>query len=248
MARIDIVMQGSSLRTDQGSLGICTIALIRNHGNMILDTGHFGTRRYVLSSLQRLGVKPSDIDQVILSHAHWDHALNLELFPKATVIINSKELDFLNRVKGDDWATPSVISLLLDRMKVRSIEGDEDLTDDVRVLETPGHSPGHQSVSVKTDRGTILFTQDAMPTLRSYHRGLPDFITTTEQEARRSIKKLKELNPSTYYPGHDRPFHIIDGIPTYMEHSSLGIIVRRENEENFRIILGTEEAEKPEKI
>jgi glyoxylase-like metal-dependent hydrolase (beta-lactamase superfamily II) len=248
MARFDIIMQGSSLRTDQASLGICTIALIRDRGTILLDTGHFGTRRQVLASLERLGVKPVDIDHVILSHAHWDHSLNLELFPKATVVINSKELDFIHRVKGDDWATPNVIAILLDRMKVQTTKGDEDLTDDVRVIETPGHSPGHQAVLVKTDEGGALFTQDAMPTMRSYLRGLPDFIVTTEREARRSVEKLKGLNPTLYYPGHDRPFRIVDGRPEYVGHSTLGIIVRRETEENFRIVLGTEEAEKPERM
>ena len=246
MARLDIVMQGSSLRTDQASLGICTIALIRDHGNILLDTGHFGTRRQILSSLELLGVKPLDIDRVILSHAHWDHSLNLELFPRATVIINAKELDFVRKVKGDDWATPRVIALLLEKMKVQTMDGEEDLTNEVRVIETPGHSPGHQAVLVKMDKGRALFTQDAMPTLRSYLRGLPDFITTTEKEARRSIERLKELNPSLYYPGHDRPFRVVDGDPEYVGHLSLGVIVRRETEENFRIVLGTEEAEKPE--
>jgi len=248
MARLDIVMQGSSLRTDQASLGICTIALIRDKGNMLLDTGHFGTRRYILASLGRLGVKPAEIDCVVLSHAHWDHSLNLELFPKATVVINSKELDFIHRLRGDDWATPNIVALLLDRMKVQTIEGDTDLTDDVRAIETPGHSPGHQAVLVETDKGTVLFTQDAMPTMRSYLRGLPDFIVTTEQEARRSVEKLKGLKPDLYYPGHDRPFRIVDGRPEYVGHSSLGIIVRRETEENFRIVLGTEDAEKSEKM
>jgi len=248
MARFDIVMQGSSLRTDQALLGICTIALIRDHGNMLLDTGHFGTRRQLLGSLERLGVRPPDIDRVIISHAHWDHSLNLELFPKATVVINSKELDFVRRARRDDWATPSVIALLLDRMRIQTTEGDEDLTDEVRVVETPGHSIGHQAVLIKTDKGAVLFTQDAMPTMRSYLRGLPDYITTTEEEARKSIEKLKELDPDVYYPGHDRPFRIVDGRLAYVGHSSLGVIVRRETEENFRIVLGTEEAEKPEKM
>jgi metal-dependent hydrolase (beta-lactamase superfamily II) len=60
-------MQGSSLRTDQASLGICTIALIQDQGNMLLDTGHFGTRRQILEALKKLGVRPVDIDRVILS-------------------------------------------------------------------------------------------------------------------------------------------------------------------------------------
>lgn len=248
MAKFDIVMQGSNLRTDQALLGICTIALIRDNGKTLLDTGHFGTRRHIITSLEKMGIKPVDIDRVILSHAHWDHSLNLELFPKATVIINAKELDFIRRSRGNDLATPNVIALLLEKIKIQTTEGDENLTDDVRLIETPGHSPGHQSILIKTNKGTALFTQDAMPTMRSYLRELPDFITTTEKEAKESIEKIKELNPNIYYPGHDRPFHVVNGKPKYLDHSTFGIIVRRETEENFRIILGTEEAEKPVRI
>jgi len=248
MARLDIVMQGSSFRTNLTSLGICTIALIREKDNVLLDTGHFGNRRQVLDALKSLGLSPSDIDRVILTHSHWDHALNLEIFSHATVLINSKELAHIRSVKGGDWATPSAVGLIMGRMKTQTTTGDQALSDDIRVIETPGHSPGHQSVLVRTEKGTALLTGDAMPTLRSYFRGLPDYITTTEEEARRSIAKLKELKPDVYYPGHDRPFHIVNARPEYLAHSELKVVFRRETEENFGIILSTEEPEKPEKI
>lgn len=210
---------------------------------MLIDTGHFGTRKQILDSLSRFNVKPSEIDNVILSHAHWDHSLNLELFPKATVIINAKELDFIRN--RSDFEIPSMLAMLLEKMQLQTTEGDEDLTDDIRIIETPGHTIGHQAILIKTDRETALFTQDAMPTLRSYLRGVPDYIKTTEKEARKSIKKLQQLNPNIYYSGHDRSFRIVDGIPEYTEHSALEIIVRRETEENLRIALKTEKAEKP---
>ncbi|MDQ1280459.1 MAG: hypothetical protein QG670_1722 [Thermoproteota archaeon] len=248
MARFNIVMQGSNIRTDQGSIGLSTVALIDSHARILLDTGHFGTRRYLLNSLKKLGISPSDIDIVIVSHAHWDHSLNLDLFQKATIVINAKEFDFIHRVDENNWATPRIIASLLDSMKIRKTVGDQDIFDDVRVIETPGHSVGHQAVLIKTDEGPVLFTQDAIPTLRSYHRGIPDYVTTNEQEARRSVVKLKEVNPSIYYPGHDRPFRISDGTPRYVGHSSLGVIIRRETEENLRIVMGTEDPEKPEMI
>jgi len=248
MARLNILMQGSSFRTNLASLGICTIALIRGGDNILVDTGHFGNRRLILDALKRLGLTPSDIDKVILTHSHWDHALNLELFSDATVIINSKELAYIRSIEGYDLATPIVLGQIMEKMKIQIMTGDRDLSDDIRVIETPGHSQGHQAILVWLEEGTALFTGDAMPTLRSYFRGLPDFITTNEDEARRSIVKLKELKPDVYYPGHDRPFHIVNGSPKYLAHSELKVIFRRETEENFGIVLGTEDSEKPEKI
>jgi len=248
MARLDILIQGSSFRTDIASLGICTIALIRERDNMLVDTGHFGTRRQVLRGLELLGLTPRDIGRVILTHSHWDHALNLELFRHATVLVNARELAHLNSIRGDDWATSSVMKLLMETMKLQSIRGDEQVSDDVTLVETPGHSPGHQSVLVKTSEGRVLLSGDAMPTLRSYFRGLPDFITSTEEEARRSIEKLKMLKPDVYYPGHDRPFHIVKGEAEYVGQSELKVIFRRETEENFSVTLCTEMSEKPEKV
>jgi glyoxylase-like metal-dependent hydrolase (beta-lactamase superfamily II) len=248
MAKLNIIMQGSGFRTNLVSLGICTIALIGDRGNMLVDTGHFGNRRQIIDALKHLDLSPLDIDKVILTHSHWDHSLNIELFRNATVYINSKELSHARSVKGDDWATSVSLGMILDKMKTDIQVGDMDLSNDVRVIECPGHSPGHQAVLVRTDEGTALFSGDAMPTLRSYMRGLPDFISTTEDEARRSINKLKSLKPETFYPGHDRPFRINGGKPEYLSHSEIKVIFRREIEENFGIALGTEEADRPEKV
>lgn len=248
MAKFDVVLQGTSFRTNLASIGISTVALVRGDDNTIIDTGHFGNRRQLLNSLESLGLKPSEIDTVILTHSHWDHILNLELFRDAEVVINSNELRFALSIKGFDWATPSYIGSMLENMKVKEVNGDQTLSKDVRVIETPGHSPGHQSVVIKTDEGTILFTGDAMPTLRSYYRGLPDYITVSEEMARGSIVKLKDQNPDIYYPGHDRPFRVVGGQPEYVAHTELKVIFRRETEENFGIALSTEEAEKPERM
>jgi glyoxylase-like metal-dependent hydrolase (beta-lactamase superfamily II) len=248
MVKLDILMQGSSFRTNLSSLGICTIALIRGENNILVDTGHFGNRRQILESLKRLNLTPSDIDKVVLTHSHWDHALNLELFSKATLVINSKELSYVRAVKGDDWATSCTLAYIIDRMKVQTTSGEQTIDKGVTVIETPGHSPGHQAVLVKTDEETALLTGDSMPTLRSYFRGLPDFITTSEDEAKQSIIRLKSLRPDTYYPGHDRAFKVIDGSPRYITHCTLKVIFRRETEENFGIVLGTEDSEKPERI
>jgi len=248
MAKLDILMQGSGFRTNLVSLGICTIALIRDRGNILVDTGHFGNRRQIIEALKRLDLSPPDIDKVILTHSHWDHSLNVELFRNATVFINSKELSYVRSVKGDDWATSISLGMILEKMKTEILEGDKDLSNDVGVIESPGHSHGHQAVFVRTDGGTVLLTGDAMPTLRSYIRGLPDFIATTEDEARRSIAKLKAFKPSTYYPGHDRPFRIDGEKPEYLSHSEIKVIFRRETEENFGIVLGTEAADKPEMV
>ena len=247
MARFDVVMQGSSFRTNLVSLGLCTVALVREDENTLLDTGHFGNRRQILRALSNLGLAPSDIDSVILTHSHWDHVLNLEIFSRASVVINSMELNHVRSIVGYDWATPSYLSKILEKREVKVTVGDQAISKDMRVIETPGHSPGHQAVLVRTERGNVLFSGDAMPTLRSYQLGLPDYITVNEEEAGRSVAKLRDLKPDSIYPGHDRPFKLVDGKLEYIEHSELKVIFRGEKE-NFGMVLGTEEAENPERM
>ena len=228
------------------SLGLSTIALVRGDGNLLLDTGHYGNRNQLLNALNRLGMKPADIDTVILTHSHWDHALNLEVFGGADVVINSKELSHVNSIKGYDWATPSFLGRVLGERRVKVVEGDVAFSKDVFLVETPGHSPGHQSVLVKTDGGSVLFSGDAMPTMRSYIREQPDYIMVSDEVARSSIRKMKSLKPDVIYPGHDRPFHVVDGCPEYISHSELKLVFRGV-EGNFGISMSTEDAEKPEK-
>ena len=63
-----------------------------------------------------------------------------------------------------------------------------------------------------------------------------------------SIGLFTSSFPNIYYPGHDRSFRVVDGTPEYTGHSTLEIIVRRETEENLRIALKTEKAEKPSRL
>ena len=87
MPRVDVLLHGQSLRTDQGSLGFCSTLLIRGEKLTIVDTGHVGRRQPLLAALERQGVKPADVDFALMTHAHWDHAQNYDIFDGATMLI-----------------------------------------------------------------------------------------------------------------------------------------------------------------
>jgi len=229
-------------------LGLCTVPLIRDKQNIIVDTGHFGNRRQLLDALKRENLTPADIDTVVISHMHWDHILNIDLFPKSTFVVHSKEFAYAHKIKASDWATPAYIAPILDKMKVKIVEGETKLTDGITLMETPGHTVGHISIAVNTPRGKVVVAQDALPNARSLLREMPDLIFDDEKEAKQSIKKIMASGAEVIYPGHDRPFTYKDGKVRYIGHSSLKVVIRREIEENFSLMLATEEADKPEKI
>jgi len=78
-----------------GALGWSTIALIRYQDRIaLIDVGAFGHRQMLIAALAERGLKPSDVTDVLLSHSHYDHALNWVLFPKARTVIADIEMDW----------------------------------------------------------------------------------------------------------------------------------------------------------
>ena len=104
MTRIDLLLHGIPGRSNQGYLGQSSAALV--DGTTVIDTGSLARRPLLESSLSNAGVDPRDVEDVLLTHMHFDHCGNVDLFGEATVHVYGPELDRVRR--GDtDWATPA---------------------------------------------------------------------------------------------------------------------------------------------
>ena len=116
----------------------------------------------VVSRLASVGLAPSDVEHVVQSHLHFDHAGGLAFFPHATVYVQRAELEFA-------FSPPvyqRAIYASADFEGVvgwRRLAGHHDLFGDGRILlvPTPGHTPGHQSLLVHLERETVLLLGDA---------------------------------------------------------------------------------------
>lgn len=108
--------------------------------------------------LSKLGLKPNDIEIVILTHLHWDHIALAPKFPNAEFIVQKAELDFARNPHPASAMTGDYSNKIFDDLKLRVIEGDKEIIDGVRVFLTPGHSPGAQSVAVETPKGRAVIT------------------------------------------------------------------------------------------
>lgn len=108
-------------------------------------TGPIGTAtrsKTLAAQLAEIGVKPTDIRFVAVSHTHGDHVGNVDLFPTATLLIQKAEFD---------WAfAPGKKPPFNAERPIRKLEGDLDVFGDgsVTILSTPGHTPGHQALLV----------------------------------------------------------------------------------------------------
>ncbi|TQJ31502.1 N-acyl homoserine lactonase family protein [Microbacterium sp. SLBN-146] len=118
----------------------------------------------LVAGLARHGVKPEDVDIVVLTHLHFDHVGNNELFPHATFIVQADELPQATHPPHfcmfyyPEYSYK--VEAVRDRLQV--IDGDLQIDPAVRLVKIGGHTPGCMVVMVTTDVGTVCLTSDVM--------------------------------------------------------------------------------------
>ena len=126
-----------------------------------------GGGKYILKGLKEYGLTPLDIDVVVYSHLHNDHAGNCHLFSNAIHIFQDIEwkqlLDPLPMVVARADYDQSVIPVMK-KLECIRINGDQQIDDGLRLFHTPGHTAGCQSLQVDTENGRYLLIGDAAPT------------------------------------------------------------------------------------
>lgn len=123
-----------------------------------------GGADYVLKSLAEYDLTPEDIDIVIYTHLHNDHAGNALLFPDALTIYQKDEYtNLLNplpvQIRGGDFdpRTPGDLAQLKNKCV---IDGDVVLPNGLELYKTPGHSLGSMCIGVPTEEGKYVITGD----------------------------------------------------------------------------------------
>jgi N-acyl homoserine lactone hydrolase len=125
--------------------------------------------RTVEEQLKQVGFKNEDIDFVSFSHFHFDHTGNAASFTKATWLLSGAEYDAAIKNPRQEGPTPAQIQVQ-QNVKMERVAGDRDVFGDgtVRILSTPGHTPGHQVVMLKLAKsGTVLLSGDLYHTLEN---------------------------------------------------------------------------------
>jgi len=103
----------------------------------------------------KLGLKPVDIDIVILTHLHLDHLAYARQFTNAKFIVQEDELNF---ARNPHPAGRFYEKGLFEGLDFEVVNGDYQITEGVKVLFTPGHTSGGQSVAVETAKGIAVIT------------------------------------------------------------------------------------------
>jgi glyoxylase-like metal-dependent hydrolase (beta-lactamase superfamily II) len=147
-------------------------------GPLAPSTGHLE------ESLSRAGFRASDIDVVILSHAHPDHIGGLARedgtarFPNARVLMSRREYDFWHSAdlrsrlgSGAVYGSPELESLMggwierylpLVRDRIEWLTDEAEIVPGIAAVDAPGHTPGHLGVAISSGTESLLFPGDAL--------------------------------------------------------------------------------------
>lgn len=197
--------------------------LVRSpHGNVVFDVGFTPEtaerrqRPYVRTpqdALAQVGVDAEEVDTVVISHLHYDHAGCWAPFTNATFVIQEEEMAFwtgrfLPRaqfkwlVELDDLQG----YLRLNHAgRVRFVAGREPLLPGVEAVQVGGHTPGSQILRVTTGAGDLVLASDACAMYENLQADAPFGILTDVAGSLAAFDRISQLasRPELVVPGHD---------------------------------------------
>ena len=218
--KIETLLPGVSFGTDSGTPAFCSVLLIEGEKRVVVDAAHVGRRPALELKLQERGLSPDDIDVVILTHAHWDHVQNIDLFRNARIVVHPDERIYSHRPHRNDWATPQWTGVMLETVSLLEAGEGYEVMPGVTLMDAPGHSPGSIGVVVESDLGKAIVTGDAMHNAQIALSGRNPLVFWNEEQANASIRRMVQ-EADVLYPGHDRAFRLRDGQVEYVEPFSL---------------------------
>ena len=166
------------------------------------DPNAWKRTKSLAGELDKVGVKPSDVKYVAVSHTHPDHIGNVELFPQALLLVQKAEYD---------WPDQDGKPRFLPSHPVKTLEGDYDVFGDgsVTIISTPGHTPGHQSLLVKLPQtGAVLLSGDAVHLKDNWDAKRVPAINVDKDKSSASMQRmagLMEQNKAQLWINHDKP-------------------------------------------
>jgi glyoxylase-like metal-dependent hydrolase (beta-lactamase superfamily II) len=201
------------------------IWLVRGNGrNILVDSGFYRPQffkswkvnQFIKPSeaIAKLGLKPEDITDVVITHMHWDHADGMDLFPKAKVWLQKDEYTYYT---GEAWQSPkthggidpddvlAVVKLNL-AGRVGLVNGDaQQILPGITCYIGGKHTYQSQYVGVRTAQGTVVLASDNMYLYENLATHKPIAQTLDADSNLRAQDRMKQLasNERLIVPGHD---------------------------------------------
>lgn len=192
------------------------------HGHFVVDTGfdvEMAKKRErqmlnpIASGLRAIGVDPTTVQDVIVSHLHYDHAGNYDLFPRARYHLQDREMAYAtgrhmcHAHMRIPFEMDDVLAMVRKVFAGRVIfhDGDDEIAPGITVHRIGGHSKGLQCVRVKTRRGYVVLASDALHLYAHLEQGRVFPVVYNVGEVLEGYATVKRLATSATHiiPGHD---------------------------------------------
>jgi glyoxylase-like metal-dependent hydrolase (beta-lactamase superfamily II) len=185
-------------------------------GLTLIDAGTSGSSKRVLQVISDLGRTPQELRRIIITHSDGDHVGGLAALKAATgarVYASKIEADAIatgrpsRELRPPFWFKP-VFALVSPMMRIRAAQVDEFIEDGytfpvlggLRVLATPGHTPGH--ISLFAPAAGILFVGDSLVARKGKLQGSSGMVNWDLEKANASVRKQAALAPRIVCSGH----------------------------------------------
>ncbi|HEX8742539.1 MAG TPA: N-acyl homoserine lactonase family protein [Thermoleophilaceae bacterium] len=166
--------------------------------------------------LRERGIEPGDVSKVVLTHMHSDHAGGLSHFPDSEILLSRAELELASGTRGKlrgflpqhwpSWFDPTLVEPCPEPVGPFAESLPLTAAGDVRIVPTPGHTPGHLSVVLDEGERLVFLAGDT-----SYDQGLMvegaiDGVSSDPRAAVATMDRIRTLaaeRPLVYLPTHD---------------------------------------------
>ena len=170
-------------------------------GNPAIDEWYNPKVTSLADALGAIGLATSDIAAVAVSHLHFDHC-GQQAVLAAPVYVQAAEYE---AAQTPHYTVPDWAAIPKDRLRL--VNGDEEIAEGVRLLSTPGHTPGHQSVVIEAADERVVVAAQCAYRAEELRSGQPAasnlYDETWEDAARDSLRRLRALAPFTAQFSHD---------------------------------------------
>ncbi len=193
---------------------------------VLMDTGagdFLPEAGQLTKNMQVAGIEPDDIDIVLFSHAHPDH-IGATAFPNARMFMCRREWQFWHhqpqlprlphtlRERLLQMITPS-LAVLADRIEL--IDGDTEILSGIKMIDAPGHTPGHMATSITSGGHELLYTGDAvlhpLHTKHPHWNALVDVLPDRAEATRKRLLAHAVSNHATLF-GFHLPFPCLGAV------------------------------------
>ena len=239
-----VLLSGVPVSSNRGALGWSSVCLVRAEQRLLLfDTGSYGDRSLLLETLREQNVRPEEITDLFLSHFHYDHVLNYDLFDNAVVHLSAIEYDYVQnrgfKAAGDHYVPAMIFPALAGKMQV--FTGRVEIAPGISTVPLGGHTPGLSGLLLENER--VLIASDAIKNAHDFQfNKIPPVFGDPAQAA--ANYRLAANIADVIVPGHDSPFRIeAGGECRYLDRTDVEIAFSRTTNrlpEKIRLHVGTE--------